>query len=150
MNTLKISRFVYNQIIDTIGKNSPECGGVLGAYKNGPIIKYFFDENGECTENGYAPNIEEINGVLMRDWRPNGIFMVGIVHSHANGVAVPSCGDISYGIRILQALDTVKEFYLPILVKREESIELSCYKIAHDPEHRFICKKMDYEIYDGK
>ena len=96
----------------------------------------------------YAPDVFGINNMLIHDWMPRGIFMVGIVHSHANEVLAPSCGDISYGIRILQALDTVDKFYLPIVTNSNGVIKMSCYGIYHDPERQFVCKKLPHYICD--
>ena len=148
MEELILTKNVYAQILNTIGKRPPECGGILGAGENGIITEFFFDETGKSTRSGYAPDVKAVNEILANDWMPRGILMVGIVHSHVNGVDVPSCGDINYGIRILQALDTVDRFYLPIVVFREERAEMTCYVILNDPVHKFICKKISYEIID--
>ena len=149
METIRIAASVYKQIMDTIGRLPPECGGVLGAAENGFITEYYFDSHGKSAPNGYAPDIQSINRMLTDDWMPRGILMVGIVHSHSNGIAVPSCGDFSYGIRILQALDTVDEFYLPIVTQTDGKVRLDCYAICHDPERQFICRKVDYVIADS-
>ena len=148
MDTLKLSKEVFSQILDTIGKYPPECGGVLGSHESGIVTEFYFDEHGTSSVNGYAPNVQMINDMLIHDWMPRGILMVGIVHSHANGVAVPSCGDISYGIRILQALDTVDKFYLPIVTTNRGNTEISCYGIYSDPERQFVCRKIAHEIFD--
>lgn len=148
MDVLKLSKGVYSQILDTIGKYPPECGGVLGAGEDGIITEFFFDETGKSTPSGYAPDVTVINDMLINDWMPRGILMVGIVHSHANGINVPSCGDISYGIRILQALDTVDKFYLPIVTTDHVKTEISCYGIYPDPERQYVCRRIACEIYD--
>lgn len=77
---------------------------------------------------------------------PQGILMVGIIHSHASGNTVPSCGDISYGIRILQALDTVNRFYLPIVTMDKEQIRMDWYTICQEEKHGFVCRKTEYDI----
>lgn len=148
MDVLKLSKSVYQQILDTVGTRTPECGGVLGAYECGAVTEFYFDEFGTSKQNGYIPNVEMINEMLIHNWMPRGVLMVGIVHSHANGISVPSCGDISYGIKILQALDTVDKFYLPIVTCNQGKAELSCYGIYHDPEKKFVCQKVAYEICD--
>ena len=147
MNVLKISEDVITQIRNTIGKLPPECGGVLGASEAGIITEFFFDAKGVGSSNGYAPDVQSINEMLVNDWMPRGILMVGIVHSHANGVAVPSCGDVGYGVRILQALDTVDRFYLPIVTTTEDGqFLLTCFGIFEDPERQYVCRKIPYEI----
>lgn len=148
MDTLKLSKNVFSQILDTIGKYPPECGGILGAKEDGIITEFYFDEHGTSSANGYAPNVQMINEMLIHDWMPRSVLMVGIVHSHSNGISVPSCGDISYGIRILQALDTVDKFYLPIVTTDHGNTEISCYGIYPDPERQFVCRRIAYELYD--
>ena len=145
MYTLQLIQTVYQQICETIGTRAPDCGGVLGADEKGIITHYYFDESGKSTASSYEPDVEQINHVLLNDWMPQGIYMVGIVHSHANSACVPSCGDIAYGIRILQALDTVTEFYLPIITV-DGSIKLYGYILSPDPEHLFICQQIECEI----
>lgn len=146
MDVLKLSKEVYSQILDTIGKYPPECGGVLGAREDGIITEFYFDDHGTSSVNGYAPNVQMINEMLSNDWMPRGVLMVGIVHSHSNGIAVPSCGDISYGIRILQALDTVDRFYLPIVAIDEGRVAMSCFVIMQEADGRYICRRIVYEI----
>lgn len=146
MDTLKLLKDVFSQILDTVGKYPPECGGVLGAREGEIITEFYFDEHGTSSANGYAPNVQIINKMLIHDWMPRGILMVGIVHSHSNGNGVPSCGDISYGVRILQALDTVDRFYLPIVTAQEENIQMNGYVIQHDEAHGFVCRKVECEI----
>lgn len=145
MDTMKLSQNVYSQIMNTVGSLPPECGGVLGAKEDGIITEFYFDEHGLSSANGYAPNVQMINNMLINDWMPRGILMVGIVHSHSNGNGVPSCGDISYGIRILDALDTVDRFYLPIVAEKENTMHLNGYVIMRDNEHGFVCRKIDCE-----
>ena len=146
MDILKITHDVYNEIIKNLSTRSTECGGVLGAGADGIVSEFYFDATGKSLPSGYAPDVTAINDMLINDWMPRGILMVGIVHSHANGVSVPSCGDISYGIRILRALDTVDMFFLPIVVFRDGQAEMVCYGIFSDPVHNYICKKIPYEI----
>ena len=148
MDEMKITREVYDAIVENLSTRTTECGGVLGAGADGIVSEFYFDATGQSNPNGYAPDVNAINKMLINDWMPHSILMVGIVHSHVNGVDVPSCGDINYGIRILQALDTVDRFYLPIVVFREGRAEMTCYAILSDPVHNFICKKIPYEIID--
>lgn len=144
--SVRMLRSVYDEIARTIGQRKPECGGVLGAGKDGIITEFFFDAHGVSSSTGYAPDVENINRVLSYDWMPRGIMMVGIVHSHANGVAVPSCMDIGYGIRILRALDTVDKFYLPIVTVVDGDFKMSCFSITKDTDGRCVCKKGILEI----
>ena len=145
MNKIRLMQTIYQQICETIGTHTPECGGVLGADESGIITRYYFDHTGISSENSYAPDVERINQILLHEWMPQGVYMVGIVHSHTNSACVPSCGDISYGARILQALDHLSEFYLPIVII-DDSVKLYGYTLSRDPEHQFICKQTECEI----
>lgn len=146
MYGIKMTQEVYRQIVDTIGRHEPECGGVLGAKQEGVITEYYFDTTGRSSPNGYAPDVNAINEMLIKDWMPRGILMVGIVHSHSNGNSVPSCGDINYGIRILQALDTVDRFYLPIMAVNDGEIQMNGYVIMYDKAYGFVCRRDECEI----
>ena len=146
--SLSITKKVMEDIINTVGKYPPETGGILGANTNGVVTHFYYDRTGISSASGYAPDVLSVNSVLANCWMPNEIFMVGIVHSHSTLNIAPSCGDIAYGIRILQALDTVEEFYLPIVAHSEANVEMHCYVISPDPDRQFICRKVDYEIVD--
>lgn len=145
---LVFTKGVVEEIISTVGRFPPETGGILGASSNGIISHFYYDRTGKSTASGYTPDVSTVNEILTNSWMPNGIFMVGIVHSHANMNRTPSCGDISYGIRILQALNTVGQFYLPIVTRSEDIFEMCCYVISHDPDRQFICRKVDYTVID--
>lgn len=147
MCEMRITKEVLEQIKETVGRLQPEHGGILGAVKDGTISEYYFDAEGKSTPTGYVPNVSMINDVLINDWMPRGILMVGIVHSHANGVSTPSCVDVGYGIRILQALDTVDKFYLPIVTVEDGMFQMTCFAIMKDNEE-YVCRKIDYSTMD--
>lgn len=146
---LAFSRDTVQRIFDTIGSCPPESGGILGAGSDGIVAHFYYDHTGERTEDGYAPDISAVNDVLENQWLPKGVYMVGIVHSHAHHNIAPSCGDIAYGIHILQALDTVDRFFLPIVTKTEEHPEMHCYEICYDLTRQFICRKIAFTVIDG-
>lgn len=146
MGEIRITCQVLEQIKETVGKLPPECGGVLGASKDGIISEFLFDSLGKSTPTGYAPNVEMINQVLTNDWMPRGIVMVGIVHSHANGIEVPSCMDVNYGIRILHELDTVDKFCLPIVTVVNSIFKMTWFVIAKDENGEYLCRKADHVV----
>ena len=148
MKKIIMTKAVYRQICETIGCCSSECGGILGAAEGDAITDYYFDSTGRSLPNGYAPDVETINRILANDWMPRGVLMVGIVHNHTNNIPAPSCGDISYGILILQALDTIDHFHLPILTHASDGIRLDFYVIRSDPERQFVCQRIDYAVVD--
>ena len=144
---MRITKEVLKQIKETVGRLQPEHGGILGATTDGTISEYYFDADGTSTPTGYVPNVSMINDVLTNDWMPRGILMVGIVHSHANGVNTPSCVDVGYGIRILQALDTVDKFYLPIVTVEDGMFQMTSFAIMKDSVE-YVCRKIDYSTMD--
>lgn len=146
MESMKITKAVLERIEGTIGQRLPECGGVLGAGEDGVISEYYFDHDGKGSKHGYAPDVEGINHMLEAEWMPRGVYMTGIVHSHENGVGVPSCCDVGYGARILQALDTVDVFYLPIVTIDEQGVKLHAHMLQRDAERGFVCRQIPLEV----
>ena len=140
---------VFQSILRDIGTRSPECGGVLGANRNGVIAAWYFDATGNSRPDSYSPDVTTINRVLQHEWMPEGVVMAGIVHSHAAGRKAPSCGDIHYGIRILKALDTVDAFYLPILEIRDTGAVFYSYIIHEETDGQYRCCRIDYQVSEG-
>lgn len=149
MHEMRVTTAVLEQIKSTVGKLQPEQGGVLGANEDGIISEYYFDKNGTSTSTGYVPNVTMINDVLANDWMPRGILMTGIVHSHANEVNVPSCIDVGYGIRILQSLDLVDKFYLPIVTVMDGRFTMTCFVIAKGLNGQYTCRQIDCEVVNS-
>jgi len=131
---LNISLNVVRNIENTLCDQYVESGGVLGArlLRNEPICvtEYYFDRTGIGSDHHYSPNTAQINNLLVNEWFPRGIFMVGIVHSHVNGVLVPSCGDLAYSERILKQLRYVDNFHLPIVTFFRGTFEIQSYEIS--------------------
>ena len=143
-----ITRTVMMAIRNTVGQYPAETGGILGASTDSVISHYYFDHSGISKENGYTPDVNAVNKILSEQWMPNHVLMVGIVHSHANMNCAPSCGDMSYGIRILRALDTVDKFYLPIVTQTSNGVCMNCYMILRDSDRGFVCKQIEYVVID--
>lgn len=143
---LRLTAEVLEQIRQTVGALPPECGGVLGAGADGVVTEFFFDATGRSAPEGYAPDVAAINRVLAEDWMPRGILMVGIVHSHAGCMDVPSCMDVNYGMRILSALDTVDRFYLPIVTGVNGDFRMTGFVIEREPEGRCVCRREGWSI----
>lgn len=136
---------VYEEICGTLSPLPPEHGGILGAGADGSISEFYFDRTGESTADSYTPDVEAINRVLVQDWLPRGVRMVGIVHSHRAGIPAPSCGDVAYGGRILAALEGVKRFYLPIAVLSPEGLRLEGYVLQYGSKGEIICRREEIE-----
>ena len=148
MSRITLTPKVYSQICHTLTSHLPESGGVLGGTADGIITDYYFDATGISRPDAYIPDVEAINRVLAEDWMVRGVLMRGIVHSHANGVDVPSCGDIAYGVQILAALDTVEEFYLPIVTVENGEFRMAGYVLRRNDEGRVLCRAVPVVICD--
>lgn len=109
-----ITQETYDAIVKAFTSNEPECGGVLGAVPGEPITHFYFDKTGSSTPWSYTPDCEAVNTVLLREWAPAGVQMVGIIHSHSNAGNFPSCGDLHYAVQILRA-SSMTELVLPIV-----------------------------------
>ena len=143
--TMKLTQAVYDQILQTIGIHEPEIGGILGAGPDGIITDFYFDRTGVSAPDRYIPDVATINTVLQHDWFPREKMMVGLVHSHANGNSVPSCGDINYGFQILQALDHTEFFFLPIVTSQANGPCLFCYLLFRNGNGQFCCQSVKCE-----
>lgn len=82
---LHMTRQVYDQIRNTIGRRPPESGGILGSSDGGKTIdRFYFDATAKVTGGTYSPDTEVINRVLAH-WDAQDILLVGFVHSHPKG-----------------------------------------------------------------
>lgn len=144
MEMLTMTQNVLDQIKNTIGGMAPEHGGILGANEDGVITHFYFDATGRSTEASYEPDVTAINTILAARWIPQGIHLAGIVHSHAAGNAAPSCGDISYGMRILQALDA-ERFYLPIVTVDESGVHFASFAVENDALLGCVCRRTPWQ-----
>lgn len=150
MKDLIITRQVYENILHTIGLLEPERGGILGADESGVISHYYYDASAQHSCNSYEPDVDAVNNVLLNEWHPKGVRMVGIVHSHANGNSVPSCGDVNYGMRILQSLDDLEHFYLPIVTFENHTPQLTSFRVEKDEQAGYVCRMTDWSVCERK
>ena len=105
---------VYSQIRRTIGTRKPEQGGILGSSDGIHIDYYYFDESAERTSASYTMNTKALNEVI-HAWNDNGIQLVGIIHSHPQGVTRPSHGDMLTARHIIETIDVKGKFFTPIV-----------------------------------
>ena len=111
---LHMTRQVYDQICNTIGRRPPESGGILGSSDGGKTIdRFYFDATAKVTGGTYSPDTEVINRVLAH-WDTQDILLVGFVHSHPKGYAKPSEGDYRYVKAIMSALNITDDFFMQV------------------------------------
>jgi proteasome lid subunit RPN8/RPN11 len=111
-----VTRRVLNSIRSTIGQQSAEQGGMLGGRrKRGVVTHFHFDDSASRTSLAYSPDTARINQLLKHDWNPNGVDLLGFVHSHPAGNRRPSFGDMTYAARILDAIPGMDRMCMPIV-----------------------------------
>jgi proteasome lid subunit RPN8/RPN11 len=99
---VEITESALRGIIDTIGRHPPERFGILGGSLDVPfrITDYRYcpprrDRSGRYDHGTAHVNVDAdfMNFVIDEEWRPNGKYLVGIVHSHPGGMKNLSYGD---------------------------------------------------------
>lgn len=105
---------VYEEIRRTIGCRRPEQGGILGSSDGRHIDYYYFDESAERTSGSYTMNTKALNKVI-HEWNDNGIKLVGVIHSHPQGVTRPSHGDMLTAKHIIETINVEGKFFTPIV-----------------------------------
>ena len=92
----------------------PEMGGILGVDETNTVVAFCFDKNGTTEENTYFPNVEYLNQVI-QNWHENGIYFVGLVHSHPETAINLSEPDLYYASRI-KKLCGIKEVLMLLYI----------------------------------
>ena len=110
---LKLTHQIHSEICNSLSESTFEKGIVLGLSEDGIVRNLYHDTTATSTEKSYTPDVKAVNEVLKK-WYEDKVIMCGIVHSHTKENHFPSCADINYAISILKALDTTKEFFIPI------------------------------------
>ncbi len=111
---LQITQNVLESIVRTIGNQQAESGGIIGG-EGEVITHYHFDEGSRTTAATYSPDHKSLNHLFKTDWNPKNIRLLGFPHSHPGKLGKPSAGDMSYAIRILEAIDDLDRLWLPIV-----------------------------------
>jgi hypothetical protein len=118
---LRLSGDVLRGIGATVGALPAETGGMLGGDPaSGVVTHFWFDSKASRSGSTYSPDCNLLNGVLSREWNPNGVRLMGFVHSHPRGCRRPSKGDEIYARRILHAIPDLERLWLPIVIPRDD------------------------------
>jgi len=100
-NIVRFTDRVMRDIIATIGAHPPETFGLLGGRLDDPFLVTDFrfcpprrGRDGRFDRSGGHVNVdaEYMNFVIDEEWRPNGKYMLGIIHSHPYGCRQLSSG----------------------------------------------------------
>lgn len=108
-----IDKFVYKEIVNTIGKAEPESGGIMGG-KGLHCQKFYFDSTSRSSSNSYKPNTLKTNEVI-KQWYSDNIEFIGIIHSHPENITQLSYSDIEYAHKLMQ-LNSFSHFIMIICV----------------------------------
>lgn len=107
---------IYAKIQKELSKNPEfECGGILGKSKN-YISAFEYDKAGSNKSfNTYFPDVGSLNEIL-ETWKKEKIDFCGFVHSHPNGSAELSNGDINFALNIINNFDNMDNLLMGIYV----------------------------------
>ena len=109
-----ITSDVYEEIRRTIGCRKPEHGGILGSSDGKHIDHFYFDKTADRSSASYTMDTKALNEVIHK-WNDNGVLLVGIIHSHPQGITRPSYGDMETAKHIIETLDVKGKFFTPIV-----------------------------------
>jgi proteasome lid subunit RPN8/RPN11 len=132
--SLRLTRRVYQQIESSIGSLAAESGGMLGGDRStGTVTHFHFDGFASRSGVTYSPDTSELNRVLDQDWNPQGVHLLGFVHSHPGGPRRPSGGDLRYAADILKAVPEMEEIVLPIVLSKVDTgrFEVLPYAVSY-------------------
>lgn len=127
---MKITRSVYNEIINGCPRSPIEAGGILGA-EHGVIMYAAFDSTGG--EYGkYAPNTDYLNCTIS-NWQGEQIDFAGIFHSHYPVGELLSGSDVEYIKTIMNALkNACSELYFPVVIPDKKIVSYKAEIIDGD------------------
>ncbi len=121
-----IKRATLKKILQSFSELPIESGGIIGR-KNGKICSLYIDSS-YSNDHCYIPDIEKLNKTIVA-WALKGIEFAGIIHSHPNGLASLSQGDIQYAYNILDKTK-MKYIYFPVITQNKQGkCKLYVYRI---------------------
>jgi len=103
---LVLSLRIYNRIIKELQDFPYEWGGIIGQHEQSLCADQFVLDKVPISseqETSYKPNIEFLNDVLIREWYPSNIKLVGMVHTHFE-YPYPSLQDKRYAKEIYDSI----------------------------------------------
>ena len=119
---------VKEEILNTLGKNYHETGGLLGSTQPGLIDHFAFDNVFCCTEKGrYTPDVAFLNNILT-DWHDKNISFVGLIHSPEDRETL-SEADIKYEVQVIR-LNAIESMIMGLYIQATRKIVL--FKITSD------------------
>lgn len=104
MNTVTLTRSVFERLAETVGALPAESGAAIGADRNCPelISRVWFDEPAGWGSRFYVPSAQALEDTV-RQWEREGCSFRGIVHSHPAGRPELSPMDLRAGAAFMAA-----------------------------------------------
>lgn len=132
INTIKFVESAFNSIVDTIGSNKAETGGLLFGYEEDYIVrKIVFDRLAKTTKSSYTFNTDFLNPEVKRLWETENLSCIGFIHSHPNGYSKPSSADISYFMSMFKYMPR-KHYIIPIVFTVPDGgFKVNCYTLPN-------------------
>ena len=144
--TMRFTSSAYNKIIDTIGSQPAESGGLLFCDEqdqNYTVRKYVFDEGAKTTGTTYTFNTEYLNPIVKKLWEEDRLLCIGFIHSHPRGYGMPSPPDIHYFTEMFKHMR--RELYLTPIVYTvpDGGFELRPYILRNGSSQPEYAKKIE-------
>lgn len=112
---MKICDSAYNAIIDFIGFNKAESGGILfGSEEDYVVRKFIPDIEAITSRNTYTINADYLNPIIDELWEKEHLSVIGIIHSHQYHCKYLSGPDNKYFHQLRKKLPR-KIFFTPIV-----------------------------------
>ena len=124
MKKIPISRKVFYELMHKLSSRPAESGGVLlGPVGSNAITHFYFDRGGVCTGDSYSPEYNTLNRKLRQQWRPAGLEIKGIAHSHGGNLNSLTYGDMSYIKRLMSRNPDMSIFVAPVVLPYQKSVQ---------------------------
>lgn len=116
IDKMQITESAFNEIVNFIGAKPAESGGALFGREDDYVIRKFVpDVNAKTSRATYTINTDYLNPVIKKLWEEDGLSLIGIVHSHPNGLSSLSRPDLHYFGDLLKTSLTRRKFFAPIV-----------------------------------
>lgn len=145
---LVMTESVAEHIRHTIGRMRPEQGGMLGGdLETGVVTHFHFDTSARTTGGTYSPDDRELTRVLIEEWNPAGIRLLGFVHSHPGGFHHLSGGDVEYAARLLKRNLDQQRLLLPIVRPATNGeFQIFPYAVVRNQKGSVSVMEMELEV----
>lgn len=119
---MKIKKDIYCSILNFFNDTSCEQGGILGVDENDIICAFYGDKSGKGTEGTYEPDVDTLNGVILK-WYKDNIYFIGLIHNHLGGCPRLSKQDKFYALNIFKVMDSDKIIF-PLVIRKNNDIRI--------------------------